>query len=92
MMKAERQELILKHIADNGRVVVTDFAKKMESPRPPCARTFRNWTTGALYSAYMAARLNRIRNSAVSKTASISGRTPKSDLPHWQWTRSAKTA
>lgn len=29
MMKAERQELILKHIADNGRVVVTDFAKKM---------------------------------------------------------------
>ena len=29
MMKAERQELILKRVADSGRVVVTDLAKEM---------------------------------------------------------------
>lgn len=29
MMKAERQELILRHIASNGRVVVADFAKEL---------------------------------------------------------------
>lgn len=92
MMKAERQELILKHIADNGRVVVTDFAKKMGVTEATLRKDLQELDDRALYSAYMAARLNRIRNSAVSKTASISGRTPKSDLPHWQWTRSAKTA
>ena len=93
MMKAERQELILKHIADNGRVVVTDFAKKMGVTEATLRKDLQELDDrGAVQRAYMAARLNRIRNSAVSKTASISGRTPKSDLPHWQWTRSAKTA
>ena len=32
MMKAERQELILKRVADSGRVVVTDLAKEMGVP------------------------------------------------------------
>ena len=47
MMKAERQELILKRVADSGRVVVTDLAKEMGVTETTLRKDLRNWTTGA---------------------------------------------
>ncbi|WP_252970447.1 DeoR family transcriptional regulator [Bifidobacterium dentium] len=45
MMKAERQEQILRKIDANGRVVVTDYAKELGVTEATLRKDCRNWMT-----------------------------------------------
>ena len=62
MMKAERQELILKRVADSGRVVVTDLAKEMGVTETTLRKDLQELDDRGACSACTAARSSRTRN------------------------------
>ena len=60
MMKAERQELILKRVADSGRVVVTVFFNETAAPEIyTTPLTQYNGALGAALFAYQKALKNK---------------------------------
>ena len=92
MMKAERQELILKRVADSGRVVVTDLAKEMGVTETTPRKDLQELDDrGAV---------QRVHGGAIKPDTELSrfenrvdlGADAKSGSLNWPWMRSARTA
>lgn len=93
MMKAERQELILKRVADSGRVVVTDLAKEMKVTETTLRKDLQELDGWGACKARARRRDQAGHGTgAVSKNRVDLGADVKKRLLNWPWMRSARTA
>lgn len=92
MMKAERQELILKRVADSGRVVVTDLAKEMGVTETTLRKDLQELDDRGAVQRVHGGAIKPDTELSRFETASTLARTSKSGSLNWPWMRSARTA